>query len=241
MDSIRLPSRTLGSALGGAICLCALQCGGSTPAASQPPPPARVSLCPAPFPETYAVTPVADKSGKHLDLGGADELLSAAMVDSGCYRVLEREQLGILIDEMKLCSDSNPDKEYLKCDSFAKKGKVLGVQRMVLAEVSFFEPDVKGAELTAKVPGLSQVGIDIGRSYTALTLSVRVADVESGTKSDETVVHAVVPTDKAGITTGFSFGVTAHQSTPMGVAIQDMLSDATKQLATSRKDSKAAP
>ncbi|MBX3207391.1 MAG: hypothetical protein KF764_20250 [Labilithrix sp.] len=190
-------------------------------------------LCDTAEPETYAVVPFDNKTGVKMELAGAEDLLAATLLESGCFRVIERERLAVLITEMKLCAETNPDSAYFKCASFAKKGQILGVQRMVLPEVMFFEPNVKGAELGVKMPGLSLAGLDFSRSYAAFSLSVRIVDVETAEQTRHAVLHAVVPSEKYGAAIGaggFDFHATVQNRTPMGEQLHTMMMQAAKEL-----------
>ncbi len=150
--------------------------------------------------------------------------------------MLERARLELLLNEIKLCADDNPDRSFFRCDAFAKKGKILGVQRMVLPEVSFFEPEVKRSELEVKLPGLNLAGVELAQSYAAITLSVKVVNVETAEIDQQVIVHALVPSSKAGVTLGASgvaLGAMMSQRTPMGIALQQMLVDASRRLSGS--------
>jgi curli biogenesis system outer membrane secretion channel CsgG len=179
----------------------------------------------APVAGTFGVVPLRNKTKRDLLLDGSDDLVVAALSGTGCFTLVERAQISALIGELKLCSDSNPDKVYFDCKgSFAKQGKILGVSRFVLGDVDAFEPDVKGAELALKIPGLP--GIDAGRSYAALTLNLRVVDVESGQVLAAEVVHATVPADKAGLSAsagGLDLSVAVKNKTPFGEALDTVL------------------
>lgn len=210
-------------------------CGGgnaesATTAAGPPKPP---PICAQAKLEPHAVLPFKNSTGAKLEVGGAHELLSAAMQDSGCFRLVERERVEILLSEMKLCADTNPDKEYFKCDSFAQKGKVLGVKRFVFPEVVFFEPNVKGAELAVKIPGLSGVGVEAGRSYAAMSVSVRVVDAESGVQTANTVEHLLLASDKLGggvSTHGVDLRAMVYDKTPFGVELDGTFHKLSKKL-----------
>lgn len=69
-------------------------------------------------------------------------------------------------------------------------------------------------------------GIDAGRSYAALTLNLRVVDVESGQVLAAEVVHATVPADKAGLSAsagGLDLSVAVKNKTPFGEALDTVL------------------
>jgi len=70
--------------------------------------------------------------------GSVAEMLSTALVRSRRYRVMERSQVKRLIEERRLASTSLGDPESLK-----KFGSILGVDYMVLGNVSMFEKRVR--------------------------------------------------------------------------------------------------
>ncbi len=207
------------------ILLAAFGCAGSNsqlPAAAASKP---VRLCEHEFAAKVGVTPVRDKTGKKLGLEGSDDLLSAALVGSGCFTVVERDRVAVLIEEMKLCDASNPDKDYFDCDSFAKKGKLLGLSHLMFGDLIFAEDDVEGAQLVAKFPGVG--GIEIGRRYSAMFLSLRIVEVETGKVVASEVTRALVPADKGGFGIsspgGFDFRASAEARTPFGDALRTMI------------------
>jgi curli biogenesis system outer membrane secretion channel CsgG len=218
-----------------ALLLCsACSCAGSSATSTQvkAPPPPQV-LCQSPSSLTHGVAPAHNKTGRPLQVDGVEDLLSSSMIESKCFTLVERDQVTLLVEEMKLCTDLNPDSSFFKCDSFAKKGNILGIRRMVFSDVIFFEDSVRGAELSLKVPGIG--GIEAGRTYAALSLSVRVVDVESGKVITNTVVHALTPSDRAGLSVSVSGGADikamVSSRTPMGEALHDMINEAVKRIA----------
>jgi len=195
--------------------------------------PARPRVCDGALPSTYGVMPLKNKTSKNIELTGTDDVITTAMSDSRCFTLVERDKVSLLIEEMKLCSDKNPDVEYFKCDSFAKKGNLLGVRRMVVGDVIHFEESVKGADIVAKLPGIG--GAEAGVSYSFVALSIRVLDTESGTVLASTDVHAMVPADKAGVSlssgpAGGNLKLLAASRTPMGDALNAMIWEAVKRL-----------
>lgn len=208
--------------------------GQPTPATPPPDPTPNAKLCEQPDGRAVAVIPFGNKTQTKVDIGGADALLSNAMLESGCFTLLERERVNALVQEIALCDGSNPDRSYFDCDSFAQKGKILGAKVMVMGDLVAYEPNVKGADLGAKVPGIG--GLDASLEYSALAIEVHVVDVETGKKLGSKVVHASVEATKAGVDTsvlGFKLNAAAHSRTPMGTAIQGMVQDAVRDLRAS--------
>jgi curli biogenesis system outer membrane secretion channel CsgG len=136
-----------------------------------------------------------------------------------------------VIEELKLCTDKNPDKELFACDSAPEGGNLVVVNTLVTGSLTFFEPNVKGADLALKIPGVG--GIEGGRSYSAVQLSLRAIDVKTRKLKASVATHAIVPSDKAGAELsggGFTLRAAAHARTPFGDALDTMLQDAVAKL-----------
>jgi curli biogenesis system outer membrane secretion channel CsgG len=209
----------------------------SDPPAAQPaaPTPLVPHLCDAAKPGVYAAKPFSNKTKGTLDLGGTDDLVMTALTESGCFTVAERDKVDLLIEEMKRCSDDSADKQFYACDGFAKKGHLFGITHFVFGDVVMYEPKIKGVELGAKIPGLG--GIEAGRSYFALSINVRLVEVETGKMVSSKIVNAVFPDDQAGLDLekgGFSLKATAYSRTPAGKALQDMIGGAVKHFSSDK-------
>jgi curli biogenesis system outer membrane secretion channel CsgG len=188
-------------------------------------------LCAAPGPGTYGVVPLENKTRRELVLDGTDDLLTTAMSDSGCFTLIERDKLSLLIEEMRLCEETNPDREFLKCDSFAKKGNLLGLSDLLVGDVIYYEPNASGSAISVAVPWIGSVSLD--QNYAALAVSLRLLRVEDATVRTSTNVSALVPSSNAGVsadTPRFDFGATAHSSTPLGKALQDMIDEGVRRI-----------
>jgi curli biogenesis system outer membrane secretion channel CsgG len=214
-------------------------CGGSAPEqAARPPAPEPLvpHLCETAGAGVYAARQFSNKTKGSIDLGGTDDVVMTAMTESGCFTVAERDKVDLLIEEMKRCSDDNPDKQYYACDGFAKKGHLFGITHFAFGDVVLYEEKVKGVDLAVKIPGIG--GIDASRSYFALSIQVRLVEVETGKVVSSKIVNAVVPSDQGGVEVskgGFSLKASAYSRTPVGKALQGMIADAIKHLATPTK------
>lgn len=187
------------------------------------PAPVRDKLCSTPLPGTHAVIPFANPNHFDVDLGGTEELLMNQMQTTGCFTLLERDQLQVLLAELSLCSDKNPDKDAFDCDSFATRGKLLGVTNYVMGSLVVMEEDIRGAELALKVKDVG--GIEAKRSYDALGVTMRVVDVETGKIDATTTVHAVVRSRRGGFSANkgpVKVSAIAKDKTATGRALDDM-------------------
>lgn len=96
----------------------------------------------------------------------------------------------------------------------------------------FFEPKVKGADLSLKIPGVP--GIEAGRSYTALSLAVRVVDVATSEQKANVVEHSFLSADQLGgglAVQGLDLRASITNKTPFGVELDSMLHKLTTRLA----------
>lgn len=218
--------------------LFALGCGGG---GSSPPPQTPVApdtlvgpICTAQHPGVFGARAFSNKTKADIDLAGTDDLVMTAMQESGCFTVAERDKVDLLIEEMSRCNDDNPDKQYYACDGFAKKGQLYGVTDFVFGDVVLFEPKIKGVELAVKLPGVG--GIDVGRTYSALAINVRVVDVATGKVLASKIVSAVLPDDQGGFGVSggtFALKAAAYDRHPAGQALQGMIAGAIKYFSSS--------
>ena len=188
--------------------------------------------CAAPTPGTFGAVALKNKTKRDIDLQATDDLLITAMSDTGCFTLIERDKIELLVNEMKLCDPTaNPDSGYFDCPSFAQKGKLLGLTDLVVGDVVMLEPNVRGADLHAKLPWIG--GLSVQQSYAAVAVSLRVLHVENGKIRASTNVSAVVPSTDAGLdvsTRAFDLGAAAHSHTPMGQALEAMITDGVTRL-----------
>lgn len=216
----------------GALVIGVTGCGGASGANTEiQSVPEQTLKCDAAIDGAIGVVPLKNKTEASVNLAGTDDFIMTSMTTSGCFQVLERDQLQLLIEEMRLCSQDNPDVEYFDCGSFAKKGQLLGAKSLVVGNLVYFTPGAKGAEVKLKIPGIG--GIEAGRDYTALALNLRAVDVETAKVQASVDVHAIVPTDEAGASVslgGFELGATAKSTTPLGRSLSDMLHEAVRKL-----------
>jgi curli biogenesis system outer membrane secretion channel CsgG len=202
-------------------------CAASKP--TQPVPRAAVAMasaptCADPIAGTIGVMPFKDKTDKTLDVAGLSDLLTLELTNSGCFQVVERAKLDLVIEELVLCDDSNPDKELFDCGSFAEKGKLLGLQYIVFGDVLLYEPAVSGVQLAAKDDSLH---VDRDAIYSALLVSVRAVQVETGKVVAAHVLSALAPSTSAPDKTP---GEAAASETPFGAQLRTMFATGSSRL-----------
>jgi curli biogenesis system outer membrane secretion channel CsgG len=212
-------------------------CGGGSgrttpPIIARAPTPAEARICENQIAGVYGVTALKNKTKADADLTATDDLLATAMSGSGCFTVAERDKVDLLISEMKLCDpDANADSAYFNCGSFAQKGKLLGLSDLVVGDVVMIEPNVRGTDVHTTLPWIGGVSFD--QSYAAVAVSLRVLHVEDGKVRTSLNVSALVPSQTAGLdlaVKSFSLGAAVNSKTPMGQALEAMITDGVRRL-----------
>lgn len=173
-----------------------------------------------------AVHPLGDKSGANLKLDGMDDVLISELTKSGCFQEIERDKdkMAVLFEEVDRCAPDNKDRARFNCDTFAKNGNQLGVTHFVFADVVMFAPNVAASEIQASVPGIG--GLEASQKYAAIVVNVRAVDAASGEVAAAAVVHAILPSTKAGLDLGIkgaNLKTAAESHTPIGDALMDSL------------------
>jgi curli biogenesis system outer membrane secretion channel CsgG len=186
-----------------------------------------------------AVHPLGNKSGADLKLDGMDDIMISEMTKSGCFQEIERDKdkMAVLFEEVDRCAPDNKDRARFNCDTFAKNGNQLGVTHFVFADVIMFAPNVAGSELQASVPGVGN--IQTNEKYAAIVVNVRAVDAASGEVAASAVVHAILPSQKAGLDLGMkgaNLKVAAESNTPIGDALMDSLRASIGDLHNSWRD-----
>ncbi len=186
-----------------------------------------------------AVFPPRNKSDQQVDLNGMDDILIGEMTRSKCFQNIERDKdkMQVLFAEMDRCAPDAPDRKRYDCTTFAAAGKQLGASHYVFADVIMVAPNVAAANLEAKFPAIGH--LEANEKYAAVVMSVRAVDVSTGEVAASSVVHALVPSVKAGLDVGhkgFSIKAATESNTPMGDAIMAMLSKSVEDMNKSWHD-----
>lgn len=177
-----------------AFVLLATACGSSKPAPVADPNAGRtVPTCAGP--ETkYGVVPFKDKTGKHVDVSGMDQLLAVELSKDPCVVVVERARLQPVIDEIAHCDADNPDRDQFDCSTFAPSGQILGIQYMVFGDVVMYEPSITGAHLAGHTQDHT---LDAAGNYAAIAVATRAVSVETGKVVGGETVESLVPSGDA--------------------------------------------
>ncbi len=163
-------------------------------------------------------------------LNGLRDMMMTAMVQTRCFRVLERQDFGALAQEMKL-----REQGYTKKRS-SRKGKIKEADLMVVAAVTGWEPGTSGVKggfggLFGGVVG----GIAGAMKKTSMAMDIRIIDVETSEVLAATRVEGTARAVSAGGLIGgvlggvpMGGGLSGYAKTPMEKAIRACIYEAVK-------------
>lgn len=155
------------------------------------------------------------------DLGeGMAEMLATALVETGKFKVLERQQIHDVLGEQDLGASGRVDPA-----TAAKIGKVLGARYLIYGTVNEFEYS-KGGEGGAVRIG----GIRLGASEARAHIGMDVRIVDAVTSEILFSTRSVANANRAGFSVGYSgadFGADlgTFKKTPLGDATRKAIED----------------
>jgi curli biogenesis system outer membrane secretion channel CsgG len=161
------------------------------------------------------------------DLGeGMAEMTTTALLGTGRFRVLERQQINDVIGEQDFGDSGRVDPA-----TAAKIGKILGAQYLLYGTVNEFEYSKGGEAGGVRIGGL-RVGAGAARAHVGM--DVRVVDAVTGEILFST--RSTANASRTGFKVGYSgsdFGANlgAFQKTPLGEATRKAIEDAVAKLA----------
>jgi curli biogenesis system outer membrane secretion channel CsgG len=171
------------------------------------------------------------------DVGsGMAEMTTTALVESGQFRVLERQQIDDVIGEQDFGDSGRVDPA-----TAAKIGKILGAQYLLYGTVNEFEYSKGGEAGGVRIGG---VRVGAGQAKAHIGMDVRVVDAVTGEILFST--RSTANASRTGFKVGYSgsdFGanVGAFRKTPMGEATRKAIDDAVAKLAREFGGEAAAP
>jgi len=155
------------------------------------------------------------------DLGdGMAEMLTTALVESGKFKVLERQQIHDVLGEQDLGASGRVDPA-----TAAKIGKVLGARYLIYGTVNEFEYNKSG-----EGGGVRIGGIRVGASGAKAHIGMDVRIVDAVTSEILFSTRSVADASRTGFKVGYSgadFGADlgAFQKTPLGEATRKAIVD----------------
>jgi curli biogenesis system outer membrane secretion channel CsgG len=174
--------------------------------------------------------------GASWDLGeGMAEMLATALVETGKFRVLERQQIHDVLGEQDLGASGRVDPA-----TAAKIGKILGARYLVYGTVNEFEYSKGGTGGGVRIGGF-RVGANEARAH--IGMDVRVVDAVTSEILFST--RSIADANRTGFKVGYSgadFGgdLGTFKKTPLGEATRKAIEDAVAKM-VSQFGAEAAP
>ena len=159
------------------------------------------------------------RGGYGRDAGiGLKKMLSNALVECGCYRVVERQQLNSVLREQELALGGG-----IRRGTRARTGQLTGAQVTILADVTEF----KEKEKSVGIGALSKFGIGgIGKTTAHIGIVLQVVDTETG----EILISKSIDHKKSSVGTAGGSGIAGilagglfYKSQAMEDAIEEAL------------------
>ena len=174
--------------------------------------------------------------GASWDIGeGMSEMLVTALVETGKFKVLERQQIHDVLGEQDLGDSGRVDPA-----TAAKIGKILGARYLIYGTVNEFEYSKAGGGGGVRIGGLR-----VGASEAKARVGMDVRIVDAVTSEILFSTRSVADANRTGFKVGYSgadFGadVGAFQKTPLGEATRKAIGDAVAKM-VSQFGTEAAP
>jgi len=171
-----------------------------------------------------AVNKFTIKSAKgHGELGqGLADMLTTAMFNSNRFIVLDRTDVGAVMQEQDLGASGR-----IKQETAAPIGQMEGAELLVTAAVTAFEPNAGGAIGGIGVPigGGAALGVGGGGKQAYMAMDLKVVDTKTGRIVGAVTVEGKSTDWFAGIGGAIGgvpipFGIGMYQNTPMEKAIR---------------------
>jgi curli biogenesis system outer membrane secretion channel CsgG len=120
-----------------------------------------------------AVSKFSDKSGKgYGDIGeGMTDMLTTALFNSNRFIVLERGELGEVLQEQDLAASGR-----VKKGTEARVGEIEGAELLVVGAITEFEPNAGGAGGGLMIPGFG-IGLNVQNAHIAV--DIRIIDAKT--------------------------------------------------------------
>ena len=174
--------------------------------------------------------------GASWDIGeGMSEMLVTALVETGKFKVLERQQIHDVLGEQDLGDSGRVDPA-----TAAKIGKILGARYLIYGTVNEFEYSKAGGGGAVRIGGFR-----VGASEASAHVGMDVRIVDAVTSEILFSTRSVADANRTGFKVGYSgadFGadVGAFQKTPLGEATRKAIGDAVAKM-VSQFGTEAAP
>ncbi len=176
----------------------------------------------------------AEGEGESGVSDGLKDMLTTVLVQSRRFKVLEREELGSVKDEIKLS-----ESEYIDQGEKVEKGKIKGAEILVVAAITGWEPNAEKTGSGVGGAGGGVLGAVFGafkKSY--LAMDIRIIDSATSEVLSATRIEGEAKEVDLGVLAGGIFGsvplggaLSKYSRTPMEKAIRVCLKEAVKYIA----------
>lgn len=173
-----------------------------------------------------AVARFDDKTAKGYAIGdGMKEMLTTALFNSNRFIVLERQQLGDVLQEQDLGAAGR-----IKKETAAPVGEIEGAEILVMGAVTEFEPNAGGVGGGLALPGLPVAGI-LGGKKSHVAIDVRLVDAKTSRILAATSVEGSATDVGGGFITNLPLVFGGYSKTPMEKALRLCIQRATEFIA----------
>jgi curli biogenesis system outer membrane secretion channel CsgG len=167
-----------------------------------------------------------------VDLGdGMADQLTDALMQSGQFTVMERQQLGAVVAEQDLANSGRAQKSQS-----AQTGKLVNAQILIKGTVTEFEENSKGS---ANGVGFGGFGISNKRSEAHMAVIIRLIDTTTGEVLASERAEGKATSGGVGFganVAGVGFGSSGFSKTPLGKAMQETIDKAVAMIAEKLKN-----
>ena len=187
------------------------------------------------LPGTHGITISREEEGY---MSGLQDMLTTALFQSKRYRVVERQELGAVMQEQKLGQAGVVSKE-----TAAKSGAVKGADILVVAAVTGWEPGTSGASAGVGGGGVLGKALAIGAGIagsmrkSSMAMDIRLIDSSTSEILAATNVEGVAKDINFGVlaggfmrAAGMGGGLSGFAKTPMEKAIRKCIYESVKFL-----------
>lgn len=164
---------------------------------------------------------------------GLRDMLTTVLVQSGRYRVLERQELGSIKEEIALGEEG-----YAEKSSAIKKGKIKGADLLVVAAITGWEPGTSGTGAGIGLGTKGFLGGVLGSmKKSSLAMDIRIIDTSTSEVLAATRVEGEARDVNLGVLAGaligdvgLGAGLSTYAKTPMEKAIRTAINEAVKYI-----------
>lgn len=171
---------------------------------------------------------------RHGEPTGLRDMMSTVLVQSKRFRVLERQEMNSIKDEIGLSEEGYTEKQTAK-----KRGKVKGADLLIVAAITGWDPGTSGTSGGIGVGGWRGLGgIGLGVKKSSMAMDIRIIDTETSEVLAATRVEGEATDFNLGVfgggiigSVGLAGGLSTYSKTPMEKAIRVCIYEAVKYIA----------